>query len=320
MMRTQPKLSIGIPVYNGEKFIDELLMNLQAQTFKNFEILICDNASNDSTQEICKKHARQDSRIHYYRNDVNIGASANFDKVFSLSRAEFFKWAACDDLLESTYLEKCLKILRENTDVVGAHSLPLYVNARCEPFSFDPGNNLYIDSSTGAKLTVDPIAGGESRFPVIRFIDTLFSTMCLKIYGVFRRKALECSRFSVCRPKISAADKAILLEMALLGRFVHVNEKLFITRFHPGGSGALSNEELRRWLAPESKKYSMRLLTLLTFLSAPIGKPVNPLVKLACFSCVCAYGLKFLPIALRGIGLLRTPDDMRVAMLGRRPS
>src|SRR5262249_23852552 len=172
-MRARPKLSIGIPVYNGERFIAELLANLQAQTFKDLEIIICDNASQDRTPEICERYAKEDSRIRYYRNDVNIGAGKNFDKVFNLSRAELFKWTACDDLLESTYLEKCVQILEENPDVIGAHSLAVYVNAQNQPFNFDVDSGLYTDPLTGVQLTVDPVTGGESRFAIVRFVDVL---------------------------------------------------------------------------------------------------------------------------------------------------
>jgi glycosyltransferase involved in cell wall biosynthesis len=312
-MKTRPVLSIGIPVYNGGEFLDELLTNLQGQTFEDFEIIICDNASTDGTREICEAHAREDSRIRYYRNDINLGAHANYNKVFSLSRTALFKFAACDDLLEPTYLEKCVQILNENPDVIGAHSFPLYVNAQCRPFTFDAITNIYTDPSTGARLAVDPAAGGESRFALIRFASTLFNPgVCLRNFGVFRRSALERSR--LYRPSVPAADKAILLEMALLGRFVHVKEKLFIRRFHPGESASLSEEEIMEWIDPKGVKYFWRLRTFLVFLSTPIGKPIDMLTKLTCFAIVCAYGLKYVPIiALRSIGLLRTPDEVRPA-------
>jgi hypothetical protein len=214
-----------------------------------------------------------------------------------------------------------MKILDENPDAVGAHSLPLYVNARGEQFIFDANTDTYTDPSTGARLAVDPITGSGSRFAVVRFASTLFNAgLCLRIYGVFRRRALERSRRCRCRPLIPAADRAILLEMALLGRFVHVKEKLFIRRFHPGGSAALSEEQIKKWIDPKGGKYSVRLRTFLTFLSTPIGKPIDMLTKLTCFAIVCAFGLKFVPIiALRSTGLLRTPNNVRVATLGTRP-
>ncbi|MGH9161593.1 MAG: glycosyltransferase family 2 protein, partial [Vicinamibacteraceae bacterium] len=127
MYEPQPKLSIGIPVYNGENFIDELLTELRHQTFQDFEIVICDNASTDRTREICERHARDNPRIRYYRNEANLGVHANFDRVFSLSRAPLFKWAAHDDLYEPTYLERCLRVIEEHPDVVGVHSASVYV-------------------------------------------------------------------------------------------------------------------------------------------------------------------------------------------------
>jgi glycosyltransferase involved in cell wall biosynthesis len=318
-MIVEPKLSIGIPVCNGANFIAELLPNLKAQTFRDFEIVICDNASADGTREVCEKFAKEDSRIRYYRNDVNLGAAKNFDRVFSLSRAPLFKWAACDDLIAPTYLEKCIRILDEHPDVVGAHALPIYVNAHCQPWALDGNGRLYTDPATGVQLPIDPVTGGEIRFAVLRFVDVLFnSRMGLKIYGVFRRKALEHSR--LFRPNFFQADKAILLEMALLGRFAHVKENLFIKRFHSGGSAALTDGEQKKWLDPNSGSYSRHVRTVLTFLTAPVGKPVDIFTKLGCVAAVCAYSLMYVPIVgLRSIGLLRIPDDVKVGTDGARP-
>lgn len=82
----EPRVSIGLPVYNGEVFLAETLNSILSQTFQDFELIICDNASTDQTQEICRKFARQDERIRYYRNEANLGAAKNFNRVFSLAR------------------------------------------------------------------------------------------------------------------------------------------------------------------------------------------------------------------------------------------
>src|SRR4029450_429833 len=111
-----PKLSIGIPVFNGQEFLPELLDSLLAQTFRDFEILICDNASSDQTSEICSEYERRDSRIHYLRNGRNLGATANFNQVFELSKAPLFKWAAHDDLYYDDYLAVCVSLLEANPD------------------------------------------------------------------------------------------------------------------------------------------------------------------------------------------------------------
>src|ERR1700751_3293571 len=109
-----PKLSIGIPVFNGQEFLPELLDSLLAQTFGDFEILICDNASTDRTPQICSEYARRDSRVRFVRNQRNLGAVANFNRVFELSTAPLFKWAAHDDLYHQAYLDACVSLLEKN--------------------------------------------------------------------------------------------------------------------------------------------------------------------------------------------------------------
>src|SRR5689334_3559190 len=89
-----PKVSIGLPVYNGENYLAKTIASILAQTFTDFELIICDNASSDSTQRICEDFARQDARVRYGRNEKNLGAGPNYDLAFSRSTGTYFKWAA----------------------------------------------------------------------------------------------------------------------------------------------------------------------------------------------------------------------------------
>src|SRR5690242_6344650 len=104
MGTTSPKVSIGLPVYNGERFLAEAIDSVLAQTFTDFELIISDNASTDRTPEICKAYAEKDSRIRYYRNEENQGASWNFNRVFELSRGMCFQWLAHDDYIAPGFL------------------------------------------------------------------------------------------------------------------------------------------------------------------------------------------------------------------------
>ena len=106
--RHAPRLSIGLPVYNGERLLPQAIECLLAQSFGDFEIVIGDNASTDRTQEICHDYVRRDPRIRYVRHEHNLGAVANFNRVFELSTAPLFKWAAHDDLHREAYLEACI--------------------------------------------------------------------------------------------------------------------------------------------------------------------------------------------------------------------
>ena len=76
------KVSLGLPVYNGERFVGQAIQSVLDQTFTDFELIISDNASTDSTPDICEDFARKDPRIRYIPQEINIGAKANFNRVF----------------------------------------------------------------------------------------------------------------------------------------------------------------------------------------------------------------------------------------------
>ena len=99
-----PRVSIGLPVLNGEKYVAEALDAILAQSFLDFELIISDNASTDATPDICADYARRDARIRLHRHPSNLGAAPNFNFVFQRSRGEYFKWAAHDDQISSDFI------------------------------------------------------------------------------------------------------------------------------------------------------------------------------------------------------------------------
>jgi len=114
----KPSVSIGMPIYNAEKFLRQALDALLGQTFGDFELIISDNGSTDGSEAICREYASKDSRIKYYKNETNLGAAKNFNRVFELSRGEYFKWASHDDICDPEYLERCVELLDRNPAVV----------------------------------------------------------------------------------------------------------------------------------------------------------------------------------------------------------
>ena len=113
-----PKVSIGLPVRNGEDTLRIAIDSLLAQDYQDFELIISDNASTDETSKICLDYARRDSRVQFRRNDTNVGAAENFNGVFRSSRGKYFMWAAHDDRWHSSYVGRCLAGLEQNRDVV----------------------------------------------------------------------------------------------------------------------------------------------------------------------------------------------------------
>jgi glycosyltransferase involved in cell wall biosynthesis len=285
-----PRLSIGLPVYNGERYLAEAFDGFLEQTFEDLEIVVCDNASTDHTAEICRSYAERDPRIRYFRNEKNLGAIPNFNRTFELSQAPLFKWAAHDDLYHRSYVETCIRILDDDPGVVLAHSKTAFVDDRGETFPVDPATGNYVDPRTGVAQTADSPFVADSPVAMVRFWQVLSRARWgTHMFGIMRRDVLQKTRLV---PNFAGGDRAMLAELALLGRFRCANEVLFSKRFHADVSWALNQKELRSWLSTDGEAYSRRARQIKTFLATPHGKPVGLITKVACFGMVAAHAAK----------------------------
>jgi glycosyltransferase involved in cell wall biosynthesis len=216
------KVAIGLPVYNGEKFIGEALVSLLGQTYNAFELIISDNASTDRTGQICEEFAKRDSRIRYIRQPDNLGAIPNFNYVFEVSDCDYFKWAAVDDLCDPTYLEKAVRILDDHPEVVWCHSQSSHIDA---------AGQLLVDPDS---LDVS-YCERDSRFASTRFKAVLLGKNgCLDSYGLIRNSALRSTPLFLSH---YGPEKVLMAELALLGSYREIPETLFFARVIPEGSG-----------------------------------------------------------------------------------
>lgn len=210
--KTRPLVTIGLPVYNGEEYLEEALDSILAQTYENFELIISDNASTDGTEEICRRYA-QDPRVQYQRSPTNQGATWNFNRVWELASGKYFKWHAHDDLLEPEFLRKCVEVLEANPDVVLCHTETDIIEQNGELFEH-----------YGIKLETD-----DPR-PTHRFKELLIKWQrCFPIFGVIRTATL---RKTPAMGNYGHADGVLLARLGLLGRFHEVPETLFSYRRH----------------------------------------------------------------------------------------
>ena len=294
--RHAPRLLIGLPVYNGERLLPQAIECLLAQSFGDFEIVIGDNASTDRTQEICQDYVRRDPRIRYVRHEHNLGAVANFNRVFELSAAPLFKWAAHDDLHRETYLEACITLLDAHPDLVLAHSGTAFVDERGQPFPFDTKTGAYVDPRTGSRQKADSPLVGDSASLVARFWQVLTGACWgTHSFGVIRREALLKTHLL---PNFAGSDRVMLGELALLGRFKSSPEPLFLRRLCPNGSWTLSREDLKGYLSTDGEAYSRRARQIEAYFSAPRGKPIGTLEKLVCAAMVGVHCVKIAGRAL----------------------
>jgi glycosyltransferase involved in cell wall biosynthesis len=205
-----PRVSIGLPVYNGENFLEEALRALLAQTYEDFELVISDNASTDRTAQICQDHQARDGRIRYYRQPRKLGLPENFNAVFHRARGEYFHWASHDDLWRPTFLERLVEALDRDPEAVLAYPRSVSIDGE--------GNHVKHWPSR-------PLLGAAQ--PHLRFRESLEPMEPFVIFGLIRARFLR--RTSVYG-SFFMSDFALLAELSLLGRFIEIPEELFLFR------------------------------------------------------------------------------------------
>jgi glycosyltransferase involved in cell wall biosynthesis len=261
-------VSVGVPVFNGEKYLADALESLLAQTLSDFEIIISDNASTDHTAEICRSYEQKDRRIRYFRNSQNIGAAPNFNRVVELSSASLFHGGACDDLYHPLFLEHCFDALNRDSGLALSYVRTTMIDESGQPLLFDRERHCYLDSYGEFLMRPVPPDIAVSARPEMRFRDVLWPMgWALPLSGVIRRDTLLGT--SLYRGYYGA-DKVLLAELALKGRFLQVPEDLFFKRVHRDGTHYKTTRERAKhesegWsgLPPQAKM--LRDYTTMTF-------------------------------------------------------
>lgn len=265
----QPRtyVSIGMPVYNGENYIVHALDSILAQTFEDFEVVICDNASTDATERICLDYAANDRRIRYHRNDTNLGAAVNYNRTFALSSGIYFKWAAHDDVCAPTFFERCVEILDADPSVVLSHPRTIIIDADGRPFL-----NYLVELNTG-----------DVR-PHVRFGEMVRREhWCYPVFGVFRTEVLAKTTLIA---GYTDSDRVLLAETCLWGRVVQIPEVLFLRREHAQTSTrAIARDQDRmQWFDPTHTGREHYLwLKLRGYLDAIGHAPIGAQERVMCY-------------------------------------
>lgn len=257
--QTTSLVSIGLPVFNGEKYLAVAIESVLAQTYGAFELVISDNASTDRTQDICESFAGRDPRIRYFRQPVNRGAGFNYNFVFHESRGRYFRWLAHDDFLAPGCLKACVEALNADAMLVLAYT-----------------HHVDIDEH-GMQIRTVSRTKGQDDDVSMRFWDLMEGLYtCEEVFGLIRSSIL-------CRTPLIAnstdSDRTLLGELSLFGKFAEVRHPLFYHRLHPGSSVKMNpvfreravwfNPALRdRLVLPAWKQFFQMLMAIIR---APIG-------------------------------------------------
>lgn len=303
-MSAAPPVSIGLPVYNGERYLPITLSDLLGQTYGDFELVVCDNASTDATPEIVREAATNDTRIRYIRNERNLGALPNANRAFALSHGARYALAAHDDRHAPDFLARLVEVLDRDPGAVVAYGDQTLIGDDGRPFHFDVARRLYVgpageeyryDAALQRVLPDDPVARYRA---VLHTTDTN-----APIHGLFRRDALE----RIGPHGVHGSDRLILAHAALLGRFAYVDAPLFAYRIHAGSTLHLTRRQrlARETGASEGEAFSF-VRTLRGFLGAVAESDLSPVERLRAVAATVGYAVR--PERLRRL-LLPGPDN-----------
>ena len=264
----RPRVSVGMPVYNGERFLAAAIESILSQTFTDFELILSDNASTDSTEHICRRYAAADKRVRYFRNHANLGAARNFNRVYRAASGEYFKWAAHDDLCLADYLSRCVEVLDHDPSVVLCHPRVKTID--------ENGNVMRIRTAA---------LNGHANQPHMRFRDlVVIQHGCYAVFGLIRSAALSNTRLI---GSYLSSDRVLLAELSLQGRFVEIPQCLFVRREHPGVSMRVNKNYGQRaaWFDPRLEGRILLPAWRLCFeYVRALGRvSVSPVTKLLCY-------------------------------------
>ncbi|MGH3715086.1 MAG: glycosyltransferase family 2 protein [Micromonosporaceae bacterium] len=230
-------VSVGVPLYNAERYLAAAFDSLLAQDYADLELVVCDNASTDATWEICLGYAARDSRIRLHRNDVNRGAAYNYNRVVREAAGALFKWAAYDDLCAPSLVRECVAELDAAADAVLAYPQTMLIDSAGE-----------VTGRFEDRLDLrQPRSAARVQALARRF------NLCNAVFGVVRRDVLL--RTGLIRP-YQSSDVTLLAELAAYGRFHEVASPLFFRRIHPASTrqaGPRRSGEVAAWFDPRRR-------------------------------------------------------------------
>lgn len=252
-----PRLTVGLPVFNGEAFVSDAIESIIAQTFTDWQLIICDNASTDRTGEICRSFAERDSRISYVRNEENIGLAPNHNKAFMLSKSELYKWQAHDDVCLPKFFERCIEALDNNPTAAVAYPWGSAIDGEGQPVQRFSWINPQRYDQPSPEERFRLLTGNFDRFnragaqhPGIYF------------FGVMRSKLLRKTRLEMSH---MWADISMLAELTLEGPFIEVPEVLSLMRVDiPNASSLMLEGDLQGWQQVLNPRHASKLGTLIS--------------------------------------------------------
>ncbi|WP_319525812.1 glycosyltransferase family 2 protein [uncultured Desulfosarcina sp.] len=272
MDEEKPLVSVAMPVFNGEPYIEEAIRCVLNQTYNNLELVISDNASTDNTEQVCRDFKEKDDRVVYIRNTSNIGAAKNYNQAFRNTTGLYFRWHNADDLCSPRLVEVCLEVLMGNPDTVLCYGKTDIIDDRGELLEhYDDNLDLRQPKPT-------------ERFKA--FFQQVGLTNI--IYGLMRRSTVERTML-MGEGTFFASDVNFMAEMSLYGKFYEIPETHFFRRMHARASSwERKNDTVQRdfWQGQSRKFFLPNWKKNIAYLKAIRNSPISIAEKIRLFRFV----------------------------------
>lgn len=295
--RGSAKVTIGMPVFNGERFVGEALRSICGQSFQDFEVIISDNSSTDRTLSICQDFAKSDRRIRIVRQPTNLGAIENFNFVLRQATGQYFKWAAADDVFDREYLDQCVAVLDSDTNCAWCHCDSDMIDEQGESWlnQLTSGDPLVeVDANGSLAWKGHPRQGAGSDSPAKRFGSVLLgTTWTVDSYGLIRRESLMNTRLLV---PLYGAEKVLMAELSLYGTYRHIPKLMFRQRIHQLASSNLTSGRKQNLFASQSKRprfAATRFRLMTSHLKSVLRSPLSVNQKLSAIGYLIRYVFQF---------------------------
>jgi len=247
-VKRAPKVSIGLPVYNGERFIRRAIESVLSQTFIDLELVISDNASTDDTQKICEQYSANDSRVRYVRQTTNLGRIQNYFVVLQISSGLYFAWLAHDDHYRNA---DHIALLVDALDRGATMAFPDVDIVTLD----DVGEVSFLENGWMSDILKDVHTDRELRRRIVRYGN-------YPVYGLFKRAVLSkhTHRLLQCNDLRYYNEGLFVIDFVCSERIAFVPAATLVYYTHENGAMKSIGAPA---LCSDFAKYTFRVLRLL---------------------------------------------------------
>lgn len=302
MVGPEPRVTIGIPTYGRAKKLARTLSSVQKQSYKNLEILVADDASPDDTGSVVSKIMKSDERILYHLHPNNVGARANHEFVLKCATGKYFMWLSDDDLIDSDFVTRLVRVLEDNEEIVLAFCDYRFMDEEYRTIGSWRLSHLY---------PTNPWFDGQ-----LDFWSYPYSRAANIVHGIHRTSVLRRVKrpFDNTKKRLIVGHEAPLLaQVAMHGRIVAIPECLFSRMSHYNDRASLNHEASARMSKLDMVRLYVAIFRRLLWYAMLANVPIRQKGRLVRATIGAVWRKATAPLRIKKEqGSRPVPDDLRL--------